>query len=231
MNVLIRWFSADPAALAARLRDAGLPVESGEAMAERASAVARSRSAAVATPPPVARLRLVGGVVHLISGPARAGDRLELADGAAARDAPAAPANDAPGAPAPGDRPPRLVAVGWATVDVERVAGASGERTTELARDRLLGARAVLLGEGPVLLLEPDTEARIAATLARHGEGPAAIYLADLPTTVDGRTVPGASSVTPGPFGRAVLLVPALLHGPHLIACDGRPVASTTIAT
>ena len=39
-------------------------------------------------------------------------------------------------------------------------------------------ARRLDLADGPLLLLEPRTEGRLAAALARHGEGPVAIYLA-----------------------------------------------------
>lgn len=129
----------------------------------------------------------------------RAADRLEaVAPDLAADDAgpgAAGPAEDSPVAGA------SFLALGWATVDLDRAAAASsGMRWTAVPRDPFLGARA-LLGEpvpagaatagaagaagaahasrGPAttLLLEPDTEGRLAAVLARLGEGPAAIYL------------------------------------------------------
>lgn len=80
-----------------------------------------------------------------------------------------------------GDGAPRLVGVGWATVDIERtladLAVADARATHD---DELLGARAWRVDGGPVglLLLEPVTEGRIAAALARRGEGIAALYVA-----------------------------------------------------
>ena len=75
---------------------------------------------------------------------------------------------------------PRLVGIGWATVDIERtVAGLPGVDVRAAADDELLGARAWRTSSGPValVLLEPNTEGRLAAALARRGEGIAALYL------------------------------------------------------
>jgi len=91
-----------------------------------------------------------------------------------------------------------LAAVGWATVDHERAqqeldgllagdAAAALGPWVELERDPALGAAAWGRIAGPVvagtsarpslILLEPDTEGRLAAFLARFGEGVAVIYL------------------------------------------------------
>jgi hypothetical protein len=76
---------------------------------------------------------------------------------------------------------PRLVAVGWATVDIDRTIddlGCDGARPAD--DEPLLGARAwrLDLARTTVLVLEPTTEGRLAAALARHGEGICALYLA-----------------------------------------------------
>lgn len=76
--------------------------------------------------------------------------------------------------------PPRLAGIGWSTVDIERTAadlGATDLRVVE--QDDLLGARAWRASGGPValVLLEPITEGRLTASLARRGEGIVALYL------------------------------------------------------
>jgi hypothetical protein len=104
-------------------------------------------------------------------------------------------------------------AIGWATVELDRaerelgyalgLPPAEAARWVPGTREVALGAAARIgprLGEGPLLiLLEPDTEGRLAATLARHGEGVAAVYV---------RTAAGTDLV----------LVPALTSDP-----GGRP--------
>lgn len=109
---------------------------------------------------------------------------------------------------------PDLLGVGWATVDLERaVAELAAVRPglgppMPLPDDRLLGARAV--GLGVLVLLEPAREGRLAASLARHGEGPAVLYLA--------AAVGGAATAADTPFGPGVLLAgPAT--GPHVVCC------------
>ncbi len=83
----------------------------------------------------------------------------------------------------------QFLALGWATVDLERAAATwPGVRWRAAPRDPSLGARALVGRAGTradvagaeavtLVLLEPDTEGRVAASLARHGEGPAALYL------------------------------------------------------
>jgi Glyoxalase/Bleomycin resistance protein/Dioxygenase superfamily len=75
----------------------------------------------------------------------------------------------------------RVVAIGWATVDLERAERELGHalgiplETSVQDRDSELGATVRVsrpFGGGPDLeLLEPDTEGRLAALLARNGEG------------------------------------------------------------
>ena len=110
-----------------------------------------------------------------------------------------------------------IVALGWATVDLDAVRGRiesdAGFGAFEQApRDEHLGARAVVHRPGPAsgepveVLLEPDTEGRLAASLARHGEGFAAIWFG--PPVGGTRERPeGFGSVAGGPLGAARLLL------------------------
>ena len=72
-----------------------------------------------------------------------------------------------------------------------------------------------------IVLLEPDTEGRLAATLARFGEGVGAIYVAPRAGDPPGRVDPvRVGRPSPGPLGsgRTVLARPA--WGPHVIVLD-----------
>ncbi len=105
---------------------------------------------------------------------------------------------------------------------------------TPAPRDELLGAGAWVSREWwptwgsddppAIVLLEPDTEGRLAATLAKFGEGVGAVYLAPRPTDPPGRIEPARlGRPTSGPLGsgRVVLSRPA--WGPHVIVLD-RPM-------
>lgn len=138
---------------------------------------------------------------------------------------------------APGDGV-RLVGIGWATVDVARSASELGARRLDpRPPDEALGAHAARatdfapdenpeedrswLSNGPELvLLEPSTEGRIAASLARFGEGPAALYIAS-PAARAGAATGRPSAPTAGPFGRQHLVVGGPVDGPHLVLVDG----------
>jgi hypothetical protein len=124
-----------------------------------------------------------------------------------------------------------LAGVGWATVEADRarrefdellfdMPGPADSIPTGAAavwraqpRDPALGARAWLReapgdGAGPwLVVLEPATEGRLAASLARFGEGIAAVYLGNGPYR--------AGAVRPG--GPA--------WGPHVVVlgAEGRP--------
>ena len=76
--------------------------------------------------------------------------------------------------------PPRLRAVGWATVDLERTFDDLGIEAPPPEDEALLGARAcrIDLDGTAILVLEPTTEGRLAAALARRGEGICALYVA-----------------------------------------------------
>jgi len=116
----------------------------------------------------------------------------------------------------------RLHAIGWATVDldraVEELAGELGISIAALGEapgSPALGARCrVAVGALPhglsLAVLEPRTEGRLAASLARFGEGPAAVWYVALE---DGGA--GTSPARPGPFGPERLVPGDPVHGPH----------------
>jgi hypothetical protein len=134
-----------------------------------------------------------------------------------------------------------IVALGWATVDADRAAAATpldpADAFTPLPDDHHLGARVRgwLARQPATLLLEPSTEGRLAATLARLGEGPAALYLVagsgELGAVVSAMSAhisamgaaAGRADVRPGPLGPAVLLPGGPAWGPHLLVVAERP--------
>ena len=202
----IRWSTGDPDALAVRLRESGFDVD---------------RDGVLALPSATIRIGSAGA-----GGP----DRLEVEE------------EDRTAADAVQPHPngiDDLVAIGWATVDRERfLADLAAASTEDLARDPHLGAFAIrhrASGPGPqVLVLEPDTEGRLAASLARSGEGPAALYFSadgGLDAFVAGAPPRRAqvSSIRPGPLGPSVVLLGGPMWGPHLLVVD-RP-SGGTIAT
>jgi hypothetical protein len=127
----------------------------------------------------------------------------------------------------PGSAP---FAVGWATVELDR---AASELASELGllpsafvpadESETLGAScrvadAVLPGGPALAILEPSTEGRLAATLARLGEGPAAVWF-----HADEEIVAGTSATRPGPFGPERLLLGGPVHGPHRLLVATEP--------
>ncbi len=142
----------------------------------------------------------------------------------------------------------RPAAVGWATVELERaereLCAALGLSTDDFgpaASSIALGARCrigpgVLADALVLVLLEPETEGRLAATLARLGEGPAVVWLvAESRETTDATAATAATAATlrasgvttaavrPGPFGPERLVLGGPIHGPHrlLVALMG----------
>lgn len=206
------WLAVDASATADRLSAVlGRPIVAGE------------------------RIELSGGSLKVVGSAGSREDRLDgLRIGTGGPPGPLVP----PGSVAP-SRPaaPVLLAVGWATVELDRAeievaalvaAGTAREpSTTALPDDSLLGARAraVWLAEnGPsIVLLEPSTEGRLAAALARFGEGPAVVYVGTSagPPGLDADRLRGAgvavSREEPGPFGPQVLVPGERPWGPHLI--------------
>ena len=123
-----------------------------------------------------------------------------------------------------------VAAVGWATVELDRAAAVLGEELgttfTPAARDALLGAsvRRSTGKEPPILLLEPDTEGRLAGALARHGEGLVALYLrvAQLEELLGQLSIRAGS----GPFGPARLVPGGPPWGPFVILVADQSPAS-----
>lgn len=125
-----------------------------------------------------------------------------------------------------------VVAVGWATVELDRAARElahllpDGARFGTAAPSVILGARcrsarATEAGLW-IALLEPETEGRLAGTLARSGEGWAATWmLAGLAATWGGR----ASAARPGPFGVERLVVGWPLIAHHRLVVEAVPSA------
>ena len=134
----------------------------------------------------------------------------------------------------------RLAGVGWATVELDR---AEAELDPWLAPPEVrgdgaephLGARTRMRPSqglpGRVLVLaEPLTEGRLAASLARDGEGPCVLYLepaeglqAWLAAAVL-RGV-GVSAIRSGPLGPSVILT-GVPSGPHLVVVAHPGVSS-----
>jgi hypothetical protein len=134
-------------------------------------------------------------------------------------------------------------ALGWATVELERglrdvSTGFSRYGTpteSDVPDEDVLGARCRLLTFGEdfsVVILEPKTEGRIAAALARHGEGTVVMYtlIDDDLDHVSRRLVRAGLELGPprtGPFGPECLVVGNQAWGPFLIlAADERQPAT-----
>lgn len=128
-----------------------------------------------------------------------------------------------------------LAGIGWATVELERAAREVGEGLgidpaawVPAPRDAVLGARAWSGSAGGdvglvIVLLEPDTEGRLAATLVRFGEGMAAIYLrGPAPGSAPDHSAKGigASATVQSALGPARLVPGGPAWGPHLIALE-----------
>lgn len=125
---------------------------------------------------------------------------------------------------------PRTTVDGWATVELDRAqeevgagwAYAGPATVSEVPDDRVLGARCRVLHfvDGQeVVLLEPSIEGRLAAALARHGEGMVARFLlADSGATERARRAGfTVSSEGRGPFGPERLVVDGPRSGPFLL--------------
>ena len=135
----------------------------------------------------------------------------------------------------PGPRPEihapvDVSAIGWATVELDRAEASLGAEFGSTfmpaARDALLGAsvRRSASGRPGILLLAPDTEGRLAGALARHGEGPAALYL-EVPSL---EQLPGRLSIRAGsgPLGPARLILGGQPWGPFVILVADQSPAS-----
>jgi len=121
----------------------------------------------------------------------------------------------------------------WATVDRDRVIADLGLPAETLLDDPHLGAFVSTVrppGDDPVAIVEPATEGRLAATLARHGEGPIGAYIAS-PIDFDAVARLGAprglsiSPIAEGPFGRSVLVTAGPTSRTHLVLVE-RPAGT-----
>ena len=124
---------------------------------------------------------------------------------------------------------PLRIVTGWATVELDRAEAevaallglATGVTLTEAAPDLVLGARCRILrsADTEIVLLEPSTEGRLAAGLARHGEGSLVAYL--LVTAAAPERARRArfqlSNEGAGPFGRERLVRSVPRWGPFLV--------------
>jgi hypothetical protein len=130
----------------------------------------------------------------------------------------------------------RVLAVGWATVELERavpqlagILGTTDAAFVEVAGSTALGARCLAAGgllDDDVLLavVEPSTEGRLAAALARWDEGPVVAWYAIAAESV----APGTGIALPGPFGPEWVVRGDPLTGPHrlLVASETGTIAS-----
>ncbi|MBA2299580.1 MAG: hypothetical protein H0W22_02285 [Chloroflexi bacterium] len=128
------------------------------------------------------------------------------------------------------------LAVGWATVELERAARelshllVPGSAFTDAPSSAILGARCRVGPAGEhtglrIVLLEPETEGRLAATLARRGEGWSAMWeasgvVSEPPGPVTAPPRPAVSARRPGPLGRERLVPGAGPAAPHRLLVD-----------
>jgi hypothetical protein len=120
-----------------------------------------------------------------------------------------------------------VLGAGWATVELDRAAAelAPIGAFTAAVRDENLGAaarRTSIDGRAgsAAILLEPDTEGRLAAALARFGEGVRVVYLGPL-DRADVDDTPNLGPSRPGPLGPARLVIGRPSWGPHVLVLAG----------
>ena len=143
------------------------------------------------------------------------------------------PPDDAAATLLPAGTDPHVIAVIWATVDIDRVVAGIGLPAVELPDDPLFGAFVRLVrppDADPIALLEPRTEGRIAETLARAGEGPVGRYVVavdGLARVADRAAAAGLalSRIEEGPFGPSAIVLGGPPAGPHLVLVD-RPTGT-----
>lgn len=133
---------------------------------------------------------------------------------------------------------PRVIAVGWATVELDRAASelaallVPGTAFADAMPSEHLGAWCrighVVRGAADadiIILLEPFTEGRLSATLARHDEGWRASWEAPDGSVAEA-TARALSVERPGPLGPERLILDGPVTGPH-----HRLLVAATIAT
>ena len=125
------------------------------------------------------------------------------------------------------------IAIGWATVDLDRAIpeialelGLAASKFAPSADSEILGARgqvvaAAIDGEVSLVILEPSSEGRLAAALARYGEGPIAVwFLAEGEPERPGGAI---GEARPGPFGQERLAPGGLVGGLHRFIVVAEP--------
>jgi hypothetical protein len=140
----------------------------------------------------------------------------------------------------PGPLTGPVLALGWATVELDRAAeelasllvpGGTFRRTQASIH---LGAYAWIGSVEPgrlppdapatdrVVLLEPSTEGRLAVTLARLGEGWCATWVAaaTVGPSAPGDAAPPRTLLRPGPLGDERLLLDGPVWGPHRLVVE-----------
>jgi hypothetical protein len=199
VGLVVDWGSPDPAALGARLADR-LRLPRPDPSEDRFALLLAGGVVRVARTAPGVRERLVA-VAAFDEAPTSALDGVRLDH--AALDA-------SPGV--------RLLGVAWATVEMARGTreladrfGLGQDDFALAADDAWLGAaaRGARLGRSMLVALEPTTEGRVAAALARFGEGPVAIYI--------GLPGPALGLVRRGPLGAGSLMTGSPVWGPFAI--------------
>jgi hypothetical protein len=132
-----------------------------------------------------------------------------------------------------------VLAVGWATVDADRAMSEIAHLLRPGSRFRIapscehLGARCwigvasedvsdELDGAGLIVILEPSTEGRLAATLARHAEGWCARW--EVAGAAGDDPAVSTSVRRDGPLGPE-RLVPGPTAGPHRLLVEGDTIA------
>jgi hypothetical protein len=127
------------------------------------------------------------------------------------------------------------LAVIWATVDLDRTLRDLGTDSRPAAHDALLGARVAIVSSttdgSRLAVAEPTAEGRLAAGLARNGEGAAGRYVAVADDLERARARAEASGMAVsrsrnGPFGPSLLVLSRPVAGPHLILCEATAVPS-----
>jgi hypothetical protein len=125
--------------------------------------------------------------------------------------------------------PEATLAIGWATVELERAARElaarlpAGAAFVGAAPSIVLGARCLVAsashpGDPRLVLLEPSTEGRLAAALARHGEGWIVTWSAP-PAPAAATAARGGAMITwrRGPLGDEALEPDAPAQGPYRV--------------
>jgi hypothetical protein len=132
--------------------------------------------------------------------------------------------------------PLEVLATIHATVDLERALaelGVAPERAAESVPDELLGARTLVVRDesAVIAVAEPSTEGRLAASLARHGEGVVGAYVRSPLPLAELRSRAAAAGIvlsrrTAGPFGDEAVVVGTGLGGRSVILVEPGRVPS-----